>query len=516
MGSEVVQSAAKELLASVASDGEISGKMTKAQQLGLVIARMLDEKKYLYITELDALYAQAPGESMYRSLSMRDLTDHIKAVMASFGLFFSPKEFNDTIALMKIHVPSIKALNSDCLMISEHLFWDKTKGEVVDTPTAPVFYRLFDTSIETKDIVKIPPFTPEQEQVFWKRYKQVKRELSQGREAERYDFLKTWANGSHDVYMDLIRAHAYMFLKKKPLGAYILIGERRNGKSTALKWTHNIWGKNNTSEVQLTQLGDPHYTHTLRTTLMNAPDEEEDKAISAQAFFKTMADHGSLSLPVMRSNMPVTLNCDFMCFFPMNHTPEWKGTGAAACLSRSLIIPFNADLSQFDKKRGNFMKENFTSDVLCDYMGSVFAYAYYYHRHDFEFSQTMLTEQGVLEQDIDSCLTYYKHFMTYFDGYEKFKTVYNDYMLWCQAMDVKINSRKELRFVFRNIAKARTTYWEKGIRNARNVYRLPQPNKKPLMEGMTFPEIESLDVLHQKGYSVIDQLDFYYQQKGVK
>lgn len=511
MGKEVMKSPSEGLLEEVFPEGEITSKPTKPQQLGMVIAKMLDFRDYLYVTEIDAIYCKEKEEALYRSLSQRELTDNIRESMNEFGMFFSVKDFTDTINLMKIHIPAIESLNTDCVMVSNRLFWDRVNGEVIDYPTAPVFYRLFDTSTETKHVVKIPQFNEEQEKIFWERYEGVKDELGKGKEIERYKFLKTWAAGSHDVYMDLHRAHAYMFLQKKPLGSYILIGIKRNGKSSYLGLTHSIMGGNNTSNVQLTQLGDPHYTHMLRTCLLNAPDEEDDKAVTAQAFFKIMADHGSLSLPVMRSNVPVQLNCDFMCFFPMNHTPEWKGSGAAACMDRSLIIPFNADLSKYDSVSGNFAKDTFTAETMADYMGSVFAYAWWFHRHDFKFSSTMRTEQAALEQDIDSCITYYKRFTKYFDGYENFKTVYDDYQFWCKTQDVKINSRKELKFVFRNMANSRISFYYK--RQNTKVYRIPQPNMQPLMNDTHCSEVKPLEDLHEIHCSIIDQLDFYYEQK---
>lgn len=466
------------------------------------------------VNSVGEYYWKEHDQHLYRLLDDHQLEIWVRDFWrAAYGAF-KPKDITDGINMVKLLTErEVDSLSADCIMISDGLYWNKDKGEVVRTPSGPVFYRLFDTSVETKHVVRVEAFNSEQEESFLKRYEQVKAELQRGEEVERYEFLKTWADGSHDVYMDLHRAHAYMFLEKKPLGAYILIGIKRNGKSSYVGLTHTIAGKNNTSDVQLTQLGDPHYTHKLRKTLVNAPDEERDQAVNAQDFFKSMADHATLSLPVMRSNIPVTLNCDFMCFFPMNHIPEWKGSGASACLERSLVISFNADLSQFDKKSVNFAKETFTADTMADYLGSVFAYAWWYHRHDLEFSETMITERGVLEQDIDSCLTYYKHFVKYFDGFENFKSVYEDYQYWCQTQDVKINSRKELKFVFRNICNSPTSYRYKG--EPRRIYRVAQSGKQPLMLDFSCPEVEPWDILLEKHCSVIHQLDLFYETKDV-
>lgn len=511
MGTEVMlaHTGAIEVPNDIPEDTKGDKQPERLMTVGMIPHQQFD---IIRVNSIGEYYWKPKSEEMYHHLDKHQIEVWARDLWLGIYGPMKPKDLTDSVEMVKILTKNeINDLSSDCIMVSNNLFWDKEHGEISRGSTAPVFYRLFDTSIETKHVVKVPSFTPEQEERLLERYEQVKAELQRGEEVERYEFLKTWSAGSHDVYMDLHRAHAYMFLKKKPLGSYILIGLKRNGKSSYIGLTHTIVGANNSSNVQLTQLGDPHYTHMLRTTLLNAPDEEEDKAVNAQGFFKSMADHGTLSLPVMRSNVPVQLNCDFMCFFPMNHTPEWKGSGAAACMDRSLIIPFDADLSKYDKTSGNFAKDTFTADMMADYMGSVFAYAWWYHRHDFDFSRTMADEQITLEQDLDSCLTYYKHFMKYFDGFESFKIIYSDYQYWCQAQDVKINTRKELKFVFRRLANSRMSYWHGN--GPKRVYRIPESNHKPLMNDAVFSEVEPLTTLHEKCCSVVEELDAYYEKK---
>ena len=345
----------------------------------------------------------------------------------------------------------------------------------------------------------------------WDTYEEVLDQLNNGVFEERYEFIRTWANGSHDVYMDIMRSIAYCFVKKKPVGSYILVGLRRNGKSSFVGLLHTIFGRENTSDVRLSQLGDPHYVNKLKYTMMNAPDEEDEKAIDAQASFKTIADHGLLTLSVMRSNEPVQVPCNFMCFYPMNHIPDWKGTGAAACMKRSLIIPFYADLSRFDKKNYDFAKETFTADFMCEFMGSVFAYANYYSHHELEFSQTMLSEQETLEEEVDSAVTYRKEFEKYFDGFDTFKTLYQDYINWCKAQDLTISQRSEFKFVFREYNTNRTT-----LRIGNNLvsgYRIPNVNHSFLWANAHFDEIGSVEWLHEHNASVVERLDMYFLEK---
>ena len=342
-------------------------------------------------------------------------------------------------------------------------------------------------------------------------YHEVLDQLNKGVFEERYEFIRIWANGSHDVYMDIMRSIAYCFVKKKPVGSYILVGLRRNGKSSFVGLLHTIFGRENTSDVRLSQLGDPHYVNKLKYMMMNAPDEEDEKAIDAQASFKTIADHGLLTLSVMRSNEPVQVPCNFMCFYPMNHIPDWKGTGAAACMKRSLIIPFYADLSRFDKKNYDFAKETFTADFMCEFMGSVFAYANYYSHHELEFSQTMLSEQETLEEEVDSAVTYRKEFEKYFDGFDTLKTLYQDYINWCKAQDLTISQRAEFKFVFREYFMYRTTIRmrDKLIKG----YRIPNVNHSFFHANAHFNEVGGVEWLHEHNASVVERLDMYFLEK---
>lgn len=795
----------------VLDTSELSGRA----KLTLVSRAVHKAVPIIRVNSTGEYYYQPDGQTLYRPLTDQTLRGWVRSFWRAAFTDFSPRDITDAIEVIKMDTEEeVENLDNGCIMVSENIFWDKEQGRLVKEPTAPVFYRLFDTTYPTKHVVKVAPFTPEQEDALWQRYYSTIQELEAHKEIERYECLKVWADGSHDVYMDLHRAHAYMFLKKKPMGAYILIGLRRNGKSAFVGMTCTIMGGDNSSNVQLNQLGDPHYTHQLRHALVNAPDEEEDRAIAYQGFFKglaldtpiptpngfttmgelregdlvfdkefnavkvlhksevhhnpcyeiifsnydrvvadhehrwlvevdgaecvktteelkaliesghtaeitkptlsdtlkeqslpidpyimgawavcgdedgrikpirdalfdelkergmlidggnvvlplkntlevlkihsfrdipsdylygsrgqrvsflqgmldaggrnhrgkclfrtndkafadfmvsvisaagyvphltseleqekwdytvyfyddgfagliignhrktkqyeaakrimvvnpietvstqcievdspshtylfglehtvthnTLADHGALSLPVMRSNVPARLNCDFMCFFPMNHLPEWTGTGASACLERSLVIPFNADLSKYDKTNSNFAEDTFTPDFMADYLGSVFAYAYYYSRHDLAYSVTMMSERGVIEEEMDNCLLYRYQFEQFFNSFSGFSLVYEDYVLWCRANELKIKTRKELKFVFRQYFSSRKTVNVNGL--SVKVYSNSKLNGKIFCEWFNSMEVGSMNTNHDRNLSVVERLVSFYHDKGL-
>lgn len=488
-------------------------KYKKADRYAITNATIRQGYDIVRVNANSTYYYKAVGNSVYERLTDHKLDTLVRDVYLSGFGSAEPKELKDAAEMVKrLTIDETDDLNNDLWYVTPKIFWDTNLGELTNEPKGYCFRKLFNTKYPDKHVVKIPEFNESQERKMMKTYKEVLEELDSGIFEERYEFIKTWANGNHDVYMDIMRSIAYCFVKKKPVGSYILVGLRRNGKSSFVGLLHTIFGRENTSDVRLSQLGDPHYVNKLKYTMMNAPDEEDEKAVDAQASFKTIADHGLLTLSVMRSNEPIQLPCDFMCFYPMNHIPDWRGTGAAACMKRSLIIPFYADLSRFDKKNYEFAKETFTADFMCEFMGSVFAYANYYSRHELEFSQTMISEQATLEEEVDSAVTYRKEFEKYFDGFDTLKTLYQDYVNWCKAQDLTISQRQEFKFVFREYNTNRTT-----LRIGNNLvsgYRIPNANHSFLYIGARFDGIGSVEWLHEHNASIVERLNMHFLEKG--
>lgn len=464
----------------------------------------------IWVESKDRFYIKS-GDGVYYGVDRKKLRVIMARIWRPLFGSFTTRNLSEMMEVAEITSKRrMERPTSDYIMVSEHIFWDKVNGELTpDAGGEPIFYRLFNTRKAVKGIVKVPPFSPAQEKVLWDTYARVKDEIEKGVEEERFEPLRVWANGNHDVYMDLHRAHAYMFLKEKPVGSYLLIGERRNGKSAYAKMTHTIMGTENTSSVQLGKLNDWHGNHKLIGTLMNAPDEEDDAILDKASTFKTIADHGQVWLDVMKSNEQAELTCDFMCFFPMNHIPNWKGSGAGACVIRSLIIPFTAKLAKMDNANDNFAERTFTADFMAEYLGSVFAYAWYYHRHEKVFSDTMKRYQASYEEDLNNASTYKQLFERYFDGYTSFSVMYQDYVLWCKENGSKIKTRDEVKVVFGEYVSAKRSSIRIGDKT-KPVQRIPREGYEVMSEELVHKNIRSygsVKDMHIANISVITNLE---------
>lgn len=500
--------------------GMVSRPLTKAQKCTTAVAAILKQHSIVRVNSTNSYYYRDPGESIYSPLPDRTLSNWARDnYLEAFGAA-EPKDLRAVEEMtLRMVTAELPQLDNDLIYVGQSTYWSTDLGQLVKSPEKWCFRRLFATDFPDKHTVQIPPFTEEQDQRMWDVYNRTLDllNITNGEPVEEpFSFVTTWANGDHDVYLDMVRSVAYCFVKKKPVGSYVLVGLRRNGKSAFAGMLHTIFGRNNTSMVRLSQLGDPHYVNEISTTLMNAPDEEDEKAIDAQATFKSISDHGLLTLSVMRENKPLKVNCQFMSFFPMNHVPEWKGTGAAACLKRTLVLPFYADLSEYDKKNYNFAEETFTPDLMCEFMGYILAFANYYSHHELKFSPTMQGEQLSLEEDQDSPLVYAKTFDKYFSGFSSLSLVYEDYCNWCRANDFYYKSRAEFKFVFRKYMVNRSSTKDPVTGRVEKVYHIS--GKKNLRGFMVqdryYPEIlMTTDLAHEKGVSVLYLLDEYYENK---
>lgn len=491
-------------------------KVSTREKAALVLRAIRERYQFVYVRAMQSYYYKETTERLYEPVTERRFDTIVRdEYVPRFGLFMGAELDNIKKVLKASVEEELDELDRSIVMIDDYSYWDAVEGRVVREANRPCFYRLFNTKVGTKHVPIVAPFTKEQDQTMWQVYQDTACWLEKGNELRvEYDFVEVWANGVPDLYRDMMRAIAFCFVNKKPLGSYVLVGQARGGKSTYTGLLHTIFGACNTSSVQLTQLGDPHHTHTLLTTLMNAPDEEDDKAVDQQAFFKSMADHGAISLPVMRSNVPVQLNCDFMSFFPMNHTPEWRGTGATACLRRTLVLPFYADLSDKDRSSDSFEEDTFTAETLCKFMGTVFALASYYTSHPFDFGSTMQQEQEILTNEVNSCILYKKQWQKYYDGFSSDKVLYNDYVAWCIANDLKMATLKELKFCFREYKanRRRKRVGDKVIWCC----QIPKPSHHQMIPEDYMPEFKkTAEEMWASELSCVACIVDYYEEKGI-
>lgn len=447
------------------------GAPTKQEkQEGRILNRILADYNFVKVTELrdKGLFYKKADSQLYRHLSDSDKDELINKYYQEFyrrkPSSDKSKKFGETLPLWVDN--KRERINNDIIMIKDNLYWDFQKQDLVDVVPEgrECFRRLFDH--KDTDEIKINPSKLDGVTISTV-FKQVSHHLKkhEGKidpktinedcgwldiNSQPLNAFWLWANEEPDTMNDILMALSCNFMRVKPKGAFILIGKTRNGKSSFIMLLHTQFGHNNTAEVALADLNDPHLNMDLLGALINAPDEEEEgrgsDILKAQGRFKKLATHKALALQVYYSQTPQDVATDFMSYHAMNDTPEWQGTGAEACMKRSLIIMFEHDFSGNDNNGKEFEKETYTEEFFSLLLGIEFAFAKYYNGKEFKFSKKQQARKKLIAEEVDNVSVYLESFLSYFPGgYQNATLVYEDYRLWCEAKGLNYAKFKDLK-----------------------------------------------------------------------
>ena len=400
-------------------------------------------------------YAPKEGGSAHELKNVDALRIVREAYLKMFNMAPASK-IESTIDTLKMGVTDeVDEINNEVVRVAEDLYWDTKEAKLTETPTSMCMRELFDSRGTHEIKIDINFINSAVIRVAYKRILAVLERtggvldpsdpelIKIGYDADNVVFktFMTWADNDLDTFNDLFKATASNFMLYKPKGAFVLIGLKRNGKSTFIKLLHTMFGRNNTSSVRLSDFNNHGLNGELWTTMMNAPDEEDEgrgkDLLEAQGNFKSIAAHESLKLRKLYEQNGQWVNSDFMCFFPMNHFPEWKGNGAAACMHRTLPLFFNNDLSKYDNNGKDFAIETFTSGFFEMFLPAVLAIATYYYDKPIKFSDKMKQNQDRVAEEVDNISLYLDRFKSWFNGYKSKKLVYEDYKLWCRERDLR-------------------------------------------------------------------------------
>ena len=149
----------------------------------------------------------------------------------------------------------------------------------------------------------------------------------------------------------------YCFYRRNELGkAFILTGDKSNGKSTFLDCVKAILGEKNISVLDLKELGDRFNTSMMFGKLANIGDDIGDDFLqgSQVSIFKKIVT-GNRIKAERKGQDPFEFNPFIKLLFSANDIPRMKDkTGAV--LRRLVIIPFNATFGKSDPDYDPFIK----------------------------------------------------------------------------------------------------------------------------------------------------------------
>ena len=171
-----------------------------------------------------------------------------------------------------------------------------------------------------------------------------------------------------DAIRDLLEEVAgYVFYRRNELRkAFIFIGDKANGKSTYLDCITTMVGEDNTTALDLKELGDRFRTAELFGKLICAGDDIGDEFIPNPAVFKKIVS-GDPIVVERKGQDPFTLYNYAKPIFSANNIPRIKDkTGAV--LDRLVIVPFNASFSKNDPDYDPYIKYKLHSEKAMEYL----------------------------------------------------------------------------------------------------------------------------------------------------
>lgn len=179
--------------------------------------------------------------------------------------------------------------------------------------------------------------------------------------------LRKMACGDDEVYMLLEEVIGYLFYRRNELRkCFILTGDKANGKSTFLDMLKTLIGEQNTSALDLSELGDRFKTAELFGKLANIGDDIGDEFIPNPAIFKKLVSGDRVNAE-RKGKDPFDFSSYAKLLFSANSMPRIKDkTGAV--LDRIIMIPFNATFSKEDPDFDPYIKYKLRSPEVMSHL----------------------------------------------------------------------------------------------------------------------------------------------------
>lgn len=159
----------------------------------------------------------------------------------------------------------------------------------------------------------------------------------------------------------------YCFYRRNELRkAFILLGDKANGKSTYLDMIKTMLGEENTVSLDLKELNQPFKTAELFGKLANIGDDISDEFIPDAGVFKKLVAGDPINARRLYGE-PFDFNCYAKFLFSANDIPRIKDR-TEAVLSRLIIVPFHATFSKMDDDFDPYIKYKLRKPEAIEYL----------------------------------------------------------------------------------------------------------------------------------------------------
>ena len=159
----------------------------------------------------------------------------------------------------------------------------------------------------------------------------------------------------------------YTFYRRNELRkSFILTGDKHNGKSTYIDMIARLLGDENTTALDLKELGDRFKTAELFGKLANVGDDIGDEFIANPAIFKKVVSGDRVNAE-RKGQDPFNFTCYAKMIFSANTIPRIKDKSGAV-IDRLIIVPFDASFSRTDADYDPYIKYKLRKEEVMEYL----------------------------------------------------------------------------------------------------------------------------------------------------
>ncbi len=170
-----------------------------------------------------------------------------------------------------------------------------------------------------------------------------------------------------DIRALLEEVIGYCFYRRNELRkAFILTGDKHNGKSTYLDMVLTLLGQDNTVALDLGELGDRFKTAELFGKLANIGDDIGEEFIASARIFKKVVTGDRINVE-RKGQDPFDFNCYCKCLFSANDIPRIKDKSGAV-IDRLIIVPFDASFTADDPDFDPYIKYKLRDESVMEYL----------------------------------------------------------------------------------------------------------------------------------------------------
>lgn len=252
------------------------------------------------------------------------------------------------------------------------------------------------------------------------------------------------ACGDQAVRALLCEAVGYCFYRRNELRkAFILTGEKQNGKSTYLKLINFLLGRDNVTSLDLAELGQRFKPAELFGKLANIGDDIGDDFISNPAIFKKVVSGDPVNVERKGEN-PFDLKNYSKFLFSANNIPRIKDKSGAV-ISRLVIIPFNARFTKDDPDFDPYIIYKLTTENAMEYLINIGLEGLKRVLNNYTFTESESVEKALAEYEENNnpVLLFFKELAVGDIVNRSTRDVYSRYRLFCAENNFNAMSNVE-------------------------------------------------------------------------